>query len=237
VANAAEVAAIINASAGTPLSFEIERDGDTKTLEATPRLTERYVTDPVTRAYVEDENGDRITEEVGLVGIGFADEIVQQPLTAVLPAVGDNISRVAVIIVHLPQRLVDVANAAFGPGERDKEGPIGVVGIGRIAGEITSLNSVPIADRASALISVIASLNIALFVFNLVPLLPLDGGHVAGALWEALRRRLAKLFKRPDPGPVDIAKLLPLTIVVSVILALMSVLLVYADIVKPISIL
>ncbi len=237
VANAAEVAAIINSSPGTALAFEIERDGAVQTLEATPRLTERYVTDPATRAYVEDENGDRVTEEVGLVGIGFASENVQQPLTAVLPAVGDNVVRVAVIIVHLPERLVDVATAAFGPGERDPDGPIGVVGIGRIAGEISSLDSVPAADRASALISVLASLNIALFVFNLVPLLPLDGGHVAGALWEALRRRLAKLFHRPDPGPVDIAKLLPLTIVVSSILALMSLLLLYADIVKPISIL
>jgi membrane-associated protease RseP (regulator of RpoE activity) len=237
VGNAAEVAAIINASAGTTLSMTIERDGDTQTLQATPRLTERYVTDPVTRNYVKDDNGDRVTEQVGLVGITFADEIVQQPLTAVLPAVGDNVARVAVIIAHLPQRLVDVANAAFGPGERDPEGPIGVVGIGRIAGEITSLDSAPVASRASALISVLASLNIALFVFNLIPLLPLDGGHVAGALWESLRRRGAALFKRPDPGPVDIAKLLPLTIVVSGILALMTVLLVYADIVKPISLL
>ena len=72
-------------------------------------------------------------------------------------------------------------------------------------------------------------------MFNLVPLLPLDGGHVAGALWEGLRRRVAKLFKRPDPGPVDTAKLVPITLVVSLLLGAMSLLLIYADIVNPIS--
>jgi membrane-associated protease RseP (regulator of RpoE activity) len=68
-----------------------------------------------------------------------------------------------------------------------------------------------------------------------LPLLPLDGGHVAGALWESLRRRVAKLFKRADPGPVDIAKFLPVTLVVVVIFGAMSLLLLYADIVKPIT--
>jgi membrane-associated protease RseP (regulator of RpoE activity) len=231
-----QATSIIKESAGEALAVVVDRDGSEVTLTATPLLTERYVYDE-DGAVVTDSDGTSVTENVGFLGIGPASETVQQPITAVLPAVGDNIVRVAKIIGNLPQRLVDVANAAFGSGERDPNGPVSVVGVGRLAGEIASIDTAPVADRASALIGLVASLNIALFVFNLVPLLPLDGGHVAGALFEGARRRLAKLFKRPDPGPVDIAKLLPLTLAVVVILGGMSALLVYADIVKPISIL
>jgi membrane-associated protease RseP (regulator of RpoE activity) len=229
-----QATALIRTAAGEPLDVVVERDGAQQTLSVTPLLTERYVYDD-RDAIVEDANGDPVTERVGIVGIGPASENVRQPVTAVLPAVWDNITRVAHIIVNLPQRLVDVWNAAFGDEERDPEGPVSVVGVGRLAGEITSIDTAPVADRASALIGLVASLNIALFVFNLIPLLPLDGGHVAGALWESIRRFFAKLFRRPDPGPVDIAKLLPLTLVVAVVLGAMSTLLVYADIVKPIT--
>ena len=227
---------LIREAAGEQLTIVVERDGDTLTLDAEPLLTERYVYDDLGEI-VTDSDGNSVTEKVGFLGIGPASEIVQQPVTAVLPAVGDNIYRVGHLILNLPQRLIDVTQAAFGADERDPNGPISVVGVGRLAGEISSLDTIPVVEKVSGLIGLLASLNIALFVFNLVPLMPLDGGHVAGALWEGLRRRIAKLFGRKDPGPVDIAKLVPLTLAVVVLLSCMSGLLIYADIVKPISIL
>ena len=226
---------IIRKSAGTALAVIVKRDGENVALSLTPKLTERPVTDPSTGAVITDANGKTETQDVGFVGIGYATEIQQQPVTAVLPAVGSNISAVAKVIFTLPQRLVQVGQAAFGGQKRDPNGPISVLGVGRLAGEITTINSIPLLQRISADIQIIAGLNIALFVFNLIPLLPLDGGHVLGAIWEALRRRLAKLFKRPDPGPVDMAKLVPLTLVIVAILGASSALLIYADIVNPVT--
>ncbi|MCW4386699.1 site-2 protease family protein [Salinibacterium sp. SYSU T00001] len=229
-----QASAVFRESPGETLELVVEREGERESLEVTPFLNERYVFDEEGQP-VEGADGELLTEQVGMVGITAAYELTQQPVTAAFPQVWDNTVAVANVILNLPQRLIDVAEAAFGPEERDPNGPLSVVGVGRIAGEITTIDTIPIVERLSYLVGLVASVNVALFVFNLVPLMPLDGGHVIGALWEGLRRRLAKLFGRRDPGPVDTAKLIPLTLTVVVLLGGMSALLIYADIVKPIT--
>ncbi len=227
---------IIRASPGRTIDVVVDRGGEALTLELTPLLTERYVTDDL-GAIVEDAAGQPLTTEVGFAGVSGTVETVPQPITAVLPAVGDRIVDIVTVLSQLPQRVIDVAQAAFGGQERDPNGLIGVVGIGRIAGEISSLTDVPLDARVYSLVSVVAGLNIALFVFNLIPLLPLDGGHIVVALFEGLRKVIAKIFKRPVPRPVDATKIIPVTLAVSALLVALTLLLVWADIVNPISIL
>jgi membrane-associated protease RseP (regulator of RpoE activity) len=223
----------IREAAGREVGIRYVRNGETIDSTITPLLTERPVAaeDGTPRV---DEDGIAVTQEVGFLGVGSTQELVPQPATEVLPAVGDSLARVAGVVLTLPQRVVEVGQAAFSDAPRDPEGPISVVGVGRIAGEISAMEEIPVASRTATLIGLVAGVNLALFVFNLIPLLPLDGGHVAGALWEGVRRTVARVFRRPDPGPFDMARLLPLTYAVMVLLLGMGALLIYADIVKPV---
>ena len=90
--------------------------------------------------------------------------------------------------------------------------------------------------KVSFVLLLIASLNIFVGAFNMLPLLPMDGGHVAAIIWERIRAWFARLRKRPDPGLVDMAKLLPVSFSIFVVLIFFSVALVLADIVNPVNI-
>ena len=227
------VTEIIRTSPGRPVAVMVDRGGEDVELSVTPLLSERYAFDESGEILV-DEAGNPVVEYVGFVGIGSSFVNQRQSVTTVLPAVWDNVVGVVRIIVTLPERLVDVAQAAFGTQERDPNGPLSVVGVGRIAGEIASVDSLAVYDRVSSLIGILASLNVALLVFNLIPLLPLDGGHVAVGLYEGAKRRIYRALGKSDPGPVNASKLIPVTLVVVGILGSMSLLLMYADIVNPI---
>ena len=231
-----EFSAQIRETPAEPTELVVERDGELQTLSLTPMVTPREVYDAEGELVV-DSAGDPVTEDVGFAGITSQTQLQRQSPLEVPALVGDALVRTGQVILTLPQRMVDISNAAFGTGERDPEGPVGVVGVGRFAGEIAAvdLEGYGMVERVADLLGILASLNLALFAFNMIPLLPLDGGHIAGALWEGLRRTVARVRRRPDPGPVDVAKAMPLAYAVFAVVAVMSVLLIYADIVKPIT--
>ena len=84
------------------------------------------------------------------------------------------------------------------------------------------------------MIGMVGSVNVALGLMNLIPLPPLDGGHIAAALWDGLRKWWARVLRRPEPAPFDSAKLLPVTVVVAGLLMLIGALFIFTDIVNPI---
>jgi membrane-associated protease RseP (regulator of RpoE activity) len=231
-----ELTSVIRASAGKTVPVVVDRGGQSVTMQISPIKNTVYQTDEFGQPLVDD-SGNKLTVTAGFIGIAPKNAVVQQPLTAVLPYVGNNISRVVGLFAHLPQKVGELVSTILGQTPRDPNGLVGVVGIGRLAGEITSADGLSVQDRATNLVGMLASLNIALFVLNLIPLLPLDGGHVAGALWEWLRRGIAKVRRKPDPGPIDLAKFIPLTFTVVAIFGVLTLLLLYADIFTPITIL
>ncbi len=139
-------------------------------------------------------------------------------------------------LVHLPVKVWGVAKAIVGAQERDPESPVSIVGGSRISGEIVAEESFNLTEKIVFFGGLIAGFNFFIGMFNFIPLLPLDGGHIASALWEAVRRGFARLRGRPDPGHVDPAKLLPIAYVVASGLLVLSVVLIVGDLVVPLHI-
>ncbi len=168
--------------------------------------------------------------------IGIAPEIIykRESISTLYWVVVDNLKRVLKAIVGLPERMVEIAKIVFTDKERDPNGPIGVVGLGRISGEIAESPD-PVHEKILMIILLLAGLNMSLFVFNLLPLVPLDGGNVATAMIEYIKRLYYKLrFKKHSEYYLDPAKFIYITYFVAIILMSSSLLLVIADIMKPI---
>jgi membrane-associated protease RseP (regulator of RpoE activity) len=186
---------------------------------------------------VYGENGAETGESqtVGFLGMRPSFEYERQSITAVPSFMWDITVRSVQALVSLPVRLYElVTETLIGGQERAIDGPVSVVGASRLGGEIASMDS-PITSKVATFLGLAASLNLFLFLFNLLPVLPLDGGHVAGALYEGVKRKLARFRGKPDPGPVDTARLLPVAYVVAGVLLAMGVIVIWADLVKPIS--
>lgn len=229
----AHASAIIRANPGRTLIVVVERDGVAHSVNLTPVEVTRAVTDANGKAVV-GANGEAQTEQVGFAGISPEVEYVHQPIWAGPQAAAENVVAVAGIVWQLPVKVWETGVSLVTGQERDPNGPLSVVGAGVLAGEVAAADA-PVLNRVAGLVSLLASLNIALFVFNMIPLLPLDGGHIAVALWEGIKRAWAKLFNRPPPKPVDATKLVPVTFIVVIALVVMGAVLILADIFNPVS--
>jgi membrane-associated protease RseP (regulator of RpoE activity) len=220
-----ELRTAIQSNADGAATIVVERDGR--------RLTTQ--TNTTVSARPDPENPKKLTR-TGFLGVTPTLAPERQGPGFVVTTMADGTWETLKALGALPVKLYHVARAAIGLEKRDVNGPMSVVGAGRVAGELTSQQAVPASDRFFSVLLLIAGLNLFLGLLNLVPLLPLDGGQIAGALYEAARRGIARLLKRPDPGFVDVGKLLPVGYVMAGVILVASVVLIYADIVAPISI-
>ena len=214
-----DVEAIRN-SQGKELTLGLLRDGQNITITATPRLTdidgtERYV--------------------LGIVNItGLKRSGVIESASNSFKVTKSFISESVKSLAKLPEKIPALWGATVRGEERDANGLVGVVGVARVSGEAVGSDKLTPMERLATFLLIVASLNIFVGVFNLLPILPLDGGHMAVAIADEIRAFIARLRGRPRPAPIDVTVLTPITMVVFVVLACLTLLLLVADVINPV---
>jgi membrane-associated protease RseP (regulator of RpoE activity) len=217
-----EFSALIRDNADGAASITILRDGTEMTVDTNTTVAARPA----------DDGGEELVQ-VGFLGVTPTVEPVTGGLGYTLGQMGHMTVDTVQAFAELPVKVWGVARAVVGLQEREVDSPVSIVGGGRFAGETVSHDAFDVEQKAVFLLMLIAGFNFFIGMFNFIPLLPLDGGHIAGALWEAVRRGWARLRGRPDPGYVDVARLLPVAYVVGLGLLVMGVVLIVGDLVVP----
>jgi membrane-associated protease RseP (regulator of RpoE activity) len=218
VATWTEMLAAVQATSG-PTVFQVSRDGRTLPITVDVPKVQRWSSSGV--------------REVGMIGASpVLPAITTQygPVAAVgatFSFTGTMFAETAQRLVEFPQRIPAVVTAIFG-GERDPNTPVSVVGASRIGGEAVEQGIWVL------FFFLLASLNFFIGVFNLLPLLPLDGGHIAIVWYERVRDWIRGLRGKAAGGPVDYTKLSGITMVLVLIGGAVTLLTVTADIVNPI---
>lgn len=221
---------IIRHSPGKALVFGIDRGQKIKGTDSGKPDLEITIT-PASRII----NG----KNVGFIGItnNFA-TVQSDPVSAVRESVtttGSYFSGSIKSLISLPSKIPALWSQTVGDKPRDPNGLVGVVGVARVSGEAVGSTKLSLKERLGVFILIIASLNIFVGVFNLLPILPLDGGHIAVAIADEIRAFLARLRGRRRPAAIDVAVLTPITMVVFVLLAGLTLLLLVADVVNPVN--
>ena len=211
----------IRNSEGKELIFTVKRDGMEMDISAAPRMTD-----------IEDGTSRYVLGIINEFGTKRLSPVTSIADAAKLTWTFTSASAKA--LVQLPTKIPALWGQTFGGEERDENGLVGVVGVARVSGQVSSSGELTTSQRIGTFILIVASLNIFVGLFNLLPILPLDGGHMAVAIADAIRAFFARLRGRPAPAPIDIKVLTPITAVVFVVLASLTVLLLIADIFNPI---
>lgn len=215
-----DAVAVIRASAGKQLNIVVDRNGQQIPLTVTPAT--RMV------------NG----KAIGVLGvINEIGTVRFNPIVATQKSVtfgGDILNNSVSSLVKLPSKIPDLLAQTFGSKPRDPQGLVGVVGVARVSGETASTGKLTTNEKIATFILIVASLNIFVGMFNLLPLLPLDGGHMAVAIADGIRNFLARRRGLPKPAPIDVERLTPITMVVFAFMAALSIILLAADIFNPI---
>lgn len=215
---------LIRTNGDDEATLVVERDGELLTLTTRTTVTPRFLDADAAEP-----------EPVGFLGVVPASHPTTGGPLYTLQQMGTMTVEVVKSLATLPAKVFDVAQAIVGLEERDPAGPVSVVGGGRIAGETAAHDVLTDTEKVVSLLMLVAGFNLFIGMFNFIPLLPLDGGHIASALWEAVRRGIARVRRRPDPGYVDAAKLLPVAYVVASVMLVFGVVLIVGDIVVPVS--
>jgi len=218
----AQVQQLIRDNGNEKAEVVVERDGRQLTIHTKTMVTPRII----------DEDAD--PEPVGFLGVRPTTYLTTGGPLYTIEQMGGMTVDVVKALGTLPAKVLDVGQAVVGLEKRDPEGPVSIVGGGRLAGEVVSHDESTVADKVVFFTGLLAGFNLFIGMFNFIPLLPLDGGHIASAMWEALRRGVARLRGRPDPGYVDAAKLLPVAYVVASVMLVMGVVLIVGDLVVPV---
>ena len=236
-----QLVALIEPAAGTPLHMVVDRGGKDVPVTVTPVRNRKYVS----------ATSDK-TKEAGYLGVSarLDHSYKTLALTAIPGQIGSQLKLGVDTLGRYPAKLKNLYQTVFEGKKRDPQGAVGVVGIGRISGDYARSDLLSAKDKLFTLVELLASVNLLLFFFNLLPLLPLDGGHVAGAIVESAKRGRARLKARGSPaeiGPdgvalrpgrhifVDTAQMLPVMYGVASVLIIVTLVTLYADIVKPIN--
>ena len=216
---------LIRASAGKTLPLVFQRNGVQQDVQV-PIVAN-------TLAVVDDQDNQTGTTIGGFLGITAATVYQRQSLGTAFDVTGQFIGNAAHAVVTIPARIPALWQSIFNGKPRPQNSPVGVVGAGIISSEILSSDNDATA-KIELFLQLVAGFNMSLFLLNLLPLLPLDGGHILGAVIEWVRRGWSKVLRKADPGPFDVAKLMPVAYVVALLFIGLSLLTFVADVVNPV---